>query len=108
MLASKPSPVEKQHKVRLMCGNGLRLQIWDDFVSRFNIENIAEFYGATEGNSNIINIENKPGCVGFVGVLYPDFFQQLLLPLYVIKVDPETGEPVRNEQGFCVETEPGN
>ena len=36
-----------------MFGNGLRPQIWREFVSRFNIENISEFYGATEGNSNI-------------------------------------------------------
>ena len=46
-------PEEQQHKIRLMFGNGLRPQIWSQFVNRFNIPNIAEFYGSTEGNSNI-------------------------------------------------------
>ena len=32
---------------------GLRPQIWGAFIDRFNIPNIAEFYGSTEGNSNI-------------------------------------------------------
>lgn len=36
-----------------MFGNGLRPQIWNSFVERFNIKEIGEFYGATEGNSNI-------------------------------------------------------
>ena len=36
-----------------MFGNGLRPQIWKDFTQRFNIQDIAEFYGSTEGNSNI-------------------------------------------------------
>ena len=46
-------PEEKQHKVRLMYGNGLRPQIWETFVTRFGIKQIGEFYGATEGNSNL-------------------------------------------------------
>ena len=40
-----------------MFGNGLRPQIWEEFVNRFssptNRVQIAEFYGATEGNANI-------------------------------------------------------
>ena len=35
-----------------MFGNGLRGEVWQEFVTRFNIKNISEFYGATEGNSN--------------------------------------------------------
>lgn len=46
-------PEERQHKVRLMYGNGLRPQIWETFVARFGIKQIGELYGATEGNSNI-------------------------------------------------------
>lgn len=42
-----------KHHVRLMFGNGLRPQIWQKFVTRFNVPKIAEFYGSTEGNSNI-------------------------------------------------------
>ena len=43
------------HKVRLMFGNGLKPQIWKPFVKRFGVKQIGEFYGATEGNSNLGN-----------------------------------------------------
>ena len=36
-----------------MFGNGLRKEIWGEFQKRFNVERIAEFYGATEGNCNL-------------------------------------------------------
>lgn len=52
-LASPPSDADKTHKVRLVMGNGLRPQIWEDFTTRFNIKKVAEFYGATEGNANM-------------------------------------------------------
>lgn len=29
------------------------LQIWTEFVKRFKIKKVVEFYGATEGNANI-------------------------------------------------------
>lgn len=55
LLAAPPRPEDKTHTIRLMYGNGLRPQIWEDFIKRFNIPQIAEFYGATEGNANISN-----------------------------------------------------
>ncbi|XP_059094416.1 long-chain fatty acid transport protein 4-like [Tigriopus californicus] len=106
LLTAKSIPEEKMHKIRIMFGNGLRPQIWKQFVDRFNIPNIAEFYGATEGNSNIINIENRVGSVGFIGVIFPDFLIEKLLPLSVIKIDQETGEPIRGSDGRCIKTEP--
>lgn len=36
-----------------MFGNGLRPQIWKQFVERFNIPQIGELYGSTEGNANV-------------------------------------------------------
>lgn len=53
LLSVPVRPEERQHKVRLMFGNGLRPQIWEKFVTRFGIKQIGEFYGATEGNSNL-------------------------------------------------------
>ena len=53
LLAAKVVPEEKQHRVRIMFGNGLRPQIWKTFTDRFNIPNIAEFYGATEARLHI-------------------------------------------------------
>lgn len=102
------TPEDKGHKIRIMFGNGLRAQIWEKFVTRFNIPSIAEFYGATEGNSNIINVENKVGAVGFCPVAMPQFLVDKLLPLAVVRVDKETGEPIRGSNGLCIEADAGN
>ena len=53
LLAAPSKPEERKHKIRMMYGNGMRPQIWDEFVKRFNVPVIAELYGATEGISNI-------------------------------------------------------
>lgn len=63
LLCQPPSPNDNAHSVRVMFGNGLRAEIWAEFVSRFNIPRISEFYGSTEGNSNIVNIDNKVKCI---------------------------------------------
>lgn len=52
---------EKQHRVRMALGNGLRQSIWEEFMNRFNIPQIAEFYGATECNCSLGNFDNKVG-----------------------------------------------
>ncbi|KOB65251.1 Uncharacterized protein OBRU01_22960 [Operophtera brumata] len=46
-------PNDQAHKVKVIIGNGLRPQIWQKFVERFGISRVLEFYGATEGNSNL-------------------------------------------------------
>jgi solute carrier family 27 fatty acid transporter 1/4 len=105
LLAQPPRATDKQHMVRLASGNGLRKHIWKQFQERFNIQHIREFYGSTEGNSNLLNVEGIPGACGFKSLLIP-----MAIPVYVVKVDPETEEIVRNENGFCVEApynEPG-
>ena len=102
LLATNPSEKDTGHNVRLMFGNGLRPDIWTEFTERFNIPNISEFYGATEGNSNIINFDNTVGAVGFVPVLFSG-----ILPLGLIKVD-EDGNPIRNpETGLCIRCDVG-
>ncbi|KAM3962752.1 fatty acid transport protein isoform 2-T2 [Aphomia sociella] len=96
ILATPPAPTDKQHKVRIVYGNGMRPAIWTEFVNRFNIKRVSEFYGATEGNANIINIDNKPGAIGFVSRIIPSVY-----PIAIIKVDQDTGEPIRNKKGLC-------
>lgn len=56
LLTVPPSQYDRAHKIRLMFGNGLRPQIWESFVNRFGVKQIGEFYGATEGNSNLGNL----------------------------------------------------
>ena len=33
--------------------------------------------------------------------------KELLLPVRVIKVDPVTGDPIRDANGFCIKCSPG-
>jgi acyl-CoA synthetase (AMP-forming)/AMP-acid ligase II len=58
LLAQPHRPEETQHHVRLAYGNGLRPQIWEPFMERFNVGQIGEFYGATEGNASIGKISS--------------------------------------------------
>lgn len=53
LLSVPPGPNDQAHKVKVIFGNGLRPQIWQEFVQRFGISRVLEFYGATEGNSNL-------------------------------------------------------
>ncbi|KHJ99530.1 AMP-binding enzyme [Oesophagostomum dentatum] len=104
LLAQKPCEEEKKHRVRLMWGNGLRAEIWNEFVSRFNIKRIGELYGSTEGNSNIVNIDNHVGSCGFFPI-YP--YIGAFYPIRLLKVDDETGELVRDANGLCIPCRPG-
>ncbi|XP_041971166.1 long-chain fatty acid transport protein 4-like [Aricia agestis] len=96
VLATPPSATDRQHKVRTVYGNGMRPTIWTEFVNRFGIKKVVEFYGATEGNANIVNINNKTGAIGFVSRIIPQVY-----PIAIIKVDEDTGEPIRDARGLC-------
>ena len=72
------------------------------------IASLKFFIGATEGNCSMTNIENKVGAVGFVGVIEPRWVQELALPVYVIKVDKDTNDVIRDPiTGFCIEADAG-
>ena len=88
---------EKDHNLRMVSGNGLRPDIWDDFKKRFNIKNILEFYGATEGNVSLMNYDGKSGAIGRI----PKYMQKIL-NVHIIKFDVEKEEPIRDENGFCI------
>lgn len=55
---------EARHRVRLAVGNGLRPAIWEEFAQRFGVRQIGEFYGATECNCSIANMDGKVGAMG--------------------------------------------
>lgn len=102
LLSTPVTPEDRQHKLRMMYGNGLRPQIWTQFATRFNIPIIGEVYGATEGNSNLANTANHTGAIGFIPVVIEKF-----LPIQIVKVDEETGDVIRNEKGHCIRCKPG-
>jgi fatty-acyl-CoA synthase len=97
LLKAPPSEFETQHRLRLICGNGLRGDIWQAFQARFAIPRILEFYAATEGNFSLYNVEGKPGAIGRIPPLLAHRF-----PAAIVRVDPESGAPVRNADGLCV------
>jgi solute carrier family 27 (fatty acid transporter), member 1/4 len=96
-------------------------------VKRFKVKRVTEFYGATEGNANIgmyrydsllncininsfminfelinfncisVNVDNKEGAIGFVSRIIPNVY-----PIAILRVDQETGEPIRNKKGLCM------
>jgi len=97
-LANAPEqPREKQHRLRLCCGNGLRADIWQKFQDRFAIPKILEFYAATEGNVSLYNVEGKVGAIGRV----PSFLAHRF-PLALVKSDSVTQEPIRDASGLCM------
>lgn len=102
VLSTPPRPEDKEHKVRVVFGNGLRPQIWKEFVDRFNIGQVAEFYGATEGNANIVNMDNTFGAIGFVSRIFPQLY-----PISIVKADSATGDPIRGPNGLCQICGPG-
>jgi len=90
-------PRDKQHRLRLCCGNGLRADIWQKFQDRFAIPKILEFYAATEGNVSLYNVEGKVGAIGRV----PSFLAHRF-PAALVKTDPATLEPIRDAGGLCM------
>jgi fatty-acyl-CoA synthase len=88
------------HRIRIACGNGMSPDVWQSFQERFQIPRILEFYASTEGGLSLFNAEGKPGSIGRV----PPYLAHRFSPA-LVKFDSETGEPVRNTQGFCVPCE---
>lgn len=97
LLKAPPSEYENRHRLRLVCGNGLRGDIWDDFRNRFAIPRILEFYAATEGNFSLFNVEGQPGAIGRIPPLLAHRF-----PASLVRLDPDSGAPLRNDEGFCI------
>ncbi len=91
LMNRQPDPQDRNHNVRVISGNGLRMDIWQAFQDRFGIERISEFYASTEGNALAINLFNRPGSVG------------IKLPnTALVKWDESRQDFVRDKKGFLV------
>jgi fatty-acyl-CoA synthase len=88
LLNQPAKPTDRAHKVRLIAGNGLRPEIWDEFTSRFGIARVCEFYAASEGNTAFINVFNVPKSAGYTP-----------LPAAYVQYDTDTGAPLRGADG---------
>ncbi|XP_017297454.1 very long-chain acyl-CoA synthetase [Kryptolebias marmoratus] len=93
---------DRDHRVRLAIGNGVRAEIWREFLHRFGNIRILEFYASTEGNIGFLNFTGKIGAVGRV-----HFFHKMFFPFTLVKYDTERDEPMRDSDGLCIESAKG-
>ena len=96
LVNSPPCAEEREHQLRIACGNGLRPEVWAPFQQRFGIPRVLEYYASTEGTFSLYNCEGEPGAVGRI----PGFLAHRL-PVAIVRHDVETGEPLRNAAGLC-------
>lgn len=96
LLAQPRKPTDRAHRIRVAAGNGLRPEIWDEFVERFGIERIVEFYAASESNIGFVNILDQRKTVGFCP-----------LPYAVVAADDDTGLPLRGADGRAIKVDKG-
>ncbi|KAI0106829.1 acetyl-CoA synthetase-like protein [Daldinia grandis] len=100
--------MDKKHNIRIAFGNGLRPDIWEKFRERFNIESVAEFYAATEGNLATWNLSRNDfatGAIGRFGILYRQIAK---LTSAIVRQDLDTDSPWRDPKtGLCRQVAPG-
>ena len=101
LLATPPHKLEREHKISWMVGNGLRPEVWEGFVNRFNIPHVIEFYGATEGNASLINMDGPIGAVGRV----PNYLKHKF-NLEIVRYDVDSNLNPRGSDGFCIIADP--
>ncbi len=98
LLARPISEYVENNTLKQIFGLGLRKEIWDIFKSRFKIERIHEFYGATDGAGGLYNIEGRSGMLG--KITSPSVHA-------VVKINQDTSEFIKNENGFLLQCKPG-
>jgi acyl-CoA synthetase (AMP-forming)/AMP-acid ligase II len=96
LMNNPPTARDRDHAVRAITGNGLRPDIWAKFQTRFGVERVAEFYGATEGNCVTLNLANVLGSVG-----------PMMPGMRLAKWDESRQEFKRDADGFMMGAEPG-
>ncbi|WP_127347924.1 long-chain-acyl-CoA synthetase [Pseudidiomarina mangrovi] len=97
LLNQPEQATDRDHKVRVILGNGLRAEIWDAFQQRFGIKRICELYGASEGNVGFVNAFNLKRTVGFSPMKYA-----------IVQFDIEREQPLVNPQGHMQRVNKGD
>lgn len=96
LLNQPASDKDRSHAVRVIVGNGLRPEIWDEFKNRFGIDRINEFYGASEGNAAFTNSFGIDKTAGYCP-----------LPFAIVEFDAEAEEPAKDEHGRLIKVDKG-
>ena len=96
-LMNQPTGTEDTNNpVKKMVGNGLRPDVWKGFKERFNISEVYEFYGASEGNIAFVNLLNLDCTVGFCPV-----------PYAIVKYDLDSNAPITDKNGRFIRVKKG-
>jgi acyl-CoA synthetase (AMP-forming)/AMP-acid ligase II len=90
LLNAPTSERERGHRLRVGVGNGMRPELWEPFLERFDVPLLREFYGSTEGNAPALNRTGRPGMIGRLG-----------RGQAVARCDAETGVLERGANGFA-------
>lgn len=88
--------MDTQHNIRMVTGNGLRPDLWNEFKSRFGIDEVREFYGASEGNIVCYNLLNQDKTIGMTIGSYA-----------TVVFDNESEAPVKDSNGYLIKTKLG-
>lgn len=103
LLAIPPSPMDKQHGLRMLYGNGMRPDVWGRFQERYGISKVCEFYGSTEGGLSHLTIQEGDflrNAVGHDGLIRRWQLWDQIVP---VLVDAETNAIVRDPNtGFAM------
>lgn len=107
LLNAPPSPLDKDHHVRMVWGNGIRPDVWEKFRDRFGISVINEIYGATDGHSTTWNA-NKGG-FGRNAVAVRGTLWRMLNGggEARILIDVSTEQVLRDNRGFAIRCKNG-
>jgi acyl-CoA synthetase (AMP-forming)/AMP-acid ligase II len=85
LLGQPPGKLDREHRIRVAVGNGLRPEIWDEFQQRFAIKHICEFYGSSEGNLVFVNALGLPRTAGLT-----------MMPYSIVAYDIDNERPQRD------------
>lgn len=92
-LSNAPPSVHDDHvKIRVAYGNGMRPEFWKKFCTRYNVEHVVEFYGATEGNIFLFNDQDIVGALGYI----PPFLQHTYPTKIIRTKEDDKSEPWRD------------
>jgi len=107
LVNAPPSPLDKQHNVKMAWGNGMRPDIWEVFRQRFGIEIINELYAATDGLGGSFNANRGDFGRNAIGMRGLRWHWVNGNNEKRIRIDVVTEEIVRDKNGFAIECKAG-
>jgi fatty-acyl-CoA synthase len=92
--------LDAENPLRVIAGNGLRGDIWNDILSRFGINKVVEHYGMTEMPAGpYLNFYGRIGACGFI----PPEIRAIQGADKLVRYDADAGYVTRDSNGRCEE-----